>query len=277
MIDATKLLGALMESRAAPSAGGRMQNAIRAIGGGQAGGAGGLGGLLGGLLGGGGAGGTPQRGGAAGGSPDLGALLGRVGEMARQAANDPVQGVRGNNPVAVGGLGALAGALLGGGRGRGAVAGGLLAVLGSLAYQAMQQGHGAQAGAAAGTPALPQTEEELQHESRLVLRAVIQAAQADGRVDGAEIGRILDQLQERGEDPEARAFVEAEMLKAPDVEALAREVRSPEQAARLYAASLLAIEVDTQAERDHLARLAAALRLPPEAVARIHQGLGVPA
>ena len=108
-----------------------------------------------------------------------------------------------------------------------------------------------------------------------MLRAVVQAAQADGRVDPSEIGRIVSRLEEGGEDAEARAFVESEMLKAPDVEALAREVRSPEQAARVYAASLLAVEVDTEAERDHLRRLAAALRLPPEAVSRIHQSLGV--
>lgn len=150
----------------------------------------------------------------------------------------------------------------------------MLAVLGSLAWQAMQAGQGAAGGAAAA--ALPATEDEIQHEARLMLRAMIQAAQADGQVDRAEIGRILDRLREHGEDAEARAFIEAEMLKAPDVEALAAEVRSPEQAARIYGAALLAIEVDTPAERGHLAHLASALRLPSEVVARIHQGLGLP-
>ncbi|MBX9700102.1 MAG: tellurite resistance TerB family protein, partial [Acetobacteraceae bacterium] len=109
----------------------------------------------------------------------------------------------------------------------------------------------------------------------LMLRAMIQAAQADGQVDRDEIDRILDRLREHGEEAEAQAFVEAELMRAPDPEALAREVRSPEQGARLYAASLLAIEVDTPGERGHLARLATALRLPRAAVDRIHQGLGV--
>jgi uncharacterized membrane protein YebE (DUF533 family) len=45
--------------------------------------------------------------------------------------------VQQNNPLAIGGLGALAGAMLGGGKG--AVGGGLMAVLGSLAYSALQR------------------------------------------------------------------------------------------------------------------------------------------
>lgn len=258
MFDATKLLGSMLETRSAPSAGQRIERAAQ-------GGPGGLdlGGLLGGLLGKGGAGS------AAG--VDLGGLLGRAGELARQATQDPVREVKGNNPVAVGGLGALAGGLLGR-SGSGVLAGGVLAVLGSLAYQALQ---GAQAGPAAAAATLPQDEEGLQHEARLLLRAMVQAAQADGEVDDAEIGRILERLRQHGEEAEARAFMEAELRKAPDVEALAREVRSPEQAARVYAASLLAIEVDTPAERGHLAHLASAMRLPSEAVARIHQSLGV--
>ena len=287
MFDATKLLGALLEHRAAPSAGQRIERAAA-----QAppfGGAGGfdLGSVLGGLLGGSSSGGGQGRpdlgallrqvlggrsGGAAGGG-DLGALFDRIGGMARQASGDPVNEVKANNPVAVGGLGALAGLLLGRG-GRGALAGGVLAVLGSLAWQALR-GQAPTGGQAAAS--LPQDEEGIQHEARLMLRSMIQAAQADGQVDRTEINRILDRLGEHGGDPEARAFIEEEMLKAPDVEALSREVRSPEQAARVYAAALLAVELDTPAEREHLARLARALRLPAEAVARLHQGLGVSA
>ncbi len=267
MFDATRLLGSMLGTRTAPSAGQRIERAAQSGPGGLD-----LGAMLGGLLGKAGAGGQGAGVGGGVGGVDLGGLLGRAGDMARQATQDPVREVKGNNPVAVGGLGALAGGLLGR-SGGGALAGGVLAVLGSLAYQALQ---GAQAGPAAAVATLPQDEEGLQHEARLLLRAMIQAAQADGEVDGAEIGRILDRLRQHGEEEEARAFVEAELRKAPDVEALAREVRSPEQAARVYAASLLAIEVDTPAERAHLAHLASAMRLSSDAVARLHQGLGLP-
>jgi uncharacterized membrane protein YebE (DUF533 family) len=43
----------------------------------------------------------------------------------------------------------------------------------------------------------------------------------------------------------------------------------------VYAASLLAIEVDTQAERDYLQRLADGLGLDSGVVQRLHTTLGV--
>jgi uncharacterized membrane protein YebE (DUF533 family) len=281
MFDATKLLGTLLEHRSAPSAGNRLGNAMgqgglgggggmlgqllsRVGGGGGAGamGAGGLGGLLGTLTGGGAGGGGPSgrlpacwaawptwRGRR---RPSRGRKLGR------------------NNPVAVGGLGALAGTLLGGGRG--AVGGGLLAVLGSLAYSALQAG--GQGGAAAATHETP---EEVQHSATLALKAMIQAAKADGNLDAREIERITGKLHEAGEDHESRDFVLREMGGPVDVEGLAAAARNPKEAAEIYAASLMAIEVDTQAERDYLARLAAALGLARPTVDHIHRSLGVAA
>jgi uncharacterized membrane protein YebE (DUF533 family) len=60
-----------------------------------------------------------------------------------------------------------------------------------------------------------------------------------------------------------------------DLDGIIRDVRDPMVGAQVYAASLLSIEVDTAAEQDYLRRLAAGLQLGPEAVARIHQILGV--
>jgi uncharacterized membrane protein YebE (DUF533 family) len=254
MFDASKLLGALFEQKAAPSAGNRIDTAVRNL---------------------------DSKGGGTAGSPSLQSVLasltGGTGtaeglvaslkDAAQRAFGSTAHEAKANNPAAVGGLGAVAGALLGGGRG--ALGGGLLALLGSLAVNALQ---GAKSeGAAAAQPPPAETE------ANLILRAVIQATKADGRIDGAEIQRIHARLAESGADSEERAFVEQEMRRPVDIPGLAAEVRSPEQAARVYAASLLAIEVDTPAERDYLARLAAALRLPQDAVARIHGTLGVPA
>jgi uncharacterized membrane protein YebE (DUF533 family) len=310
MFDATKLLGAMLEHRSAPSAGDRLGNALggggfsgsggsplgRVLsqlgGGGSSPGAGGggLGALLGGLAG-------PSRGGGAGAGGGLGGLLGALtggagggrgggagagpagaagmmggfADMLHRAANAPGQELGRNNPVAVGGLGALAGTLLGGGRG--AVGGGLLAVLGSLAYSALQAG--GQGGAAAA--AAHETPEEVQHSATLALKAMIQAAKADGQLDAREIERITGKLHEAGEDHEARDFVLREMGGPVDVEGLAAAARNPKEAAEIYAASLMAIEVDTQAERDYLARLAAALGLARPTVDHIHQSLGVAA
>lgn len=293
MFDATKLLGTMLEHRSAPSAGNRLGNALGQGGSGGRGGnpleqimaqlgggrssSGGLGALLGGLGGGssgGGLGGLlgSLTGGGGAGRPGAAGMLGGLADMVRQAASSPGQELKRNNPAAVGGLGALAGTLLGGGRG--AVGGGLLAVLGSLAYSALQAGGQGNAAAAAAPPGTP---EEVQHSATLMLRAMIQAAKADGHLDAQEIERITGKLSEAGEDGEARDFVLREMRGPVDIEGLAAAARDPKQAAEVYAASLMAIEVDTQAERDYLARLATALGLSRPTVDHIHQSLGVAA
>jgi len=49
----------------------------------------------------------------------------------------------------------------------------------------------------------------------------------------------------------------------------------PELAAEMYGASLLAIEVDTPAEKKYLEQLAAGLRLSPEVAQRIQEMVGL--
>lgn len=99
-------------------------------------------------------------------------------------------------------------------------------------------------------------------------------AKADGEIDAQEIARITGKLEEIGADEETRRFVEEE-LRRLDLEAIVRAVPGPEVAAEVYAASLLAIEVDTPAEQAYLADLARRLQLPPQAVAQIHRALGL--
>jgi uncharacterized membrane protein YebE (DUF533 family) len=53
-------------------------------------------------------------------------------------------------------------------------------------------------------------------------------------------------------------------------------VRNPAQAAEVYAASLLAIDVDSEAERAYLRNLAAALRLDAGVVSFLHRTTGAP-
>ena len=52
---------------------------------------------------------------------------------------------------------------------------------------------------------------------------------------------------------------------------------TPEVAVELWAASLLAIEVDPPAEREYLRRLTQGSKLAPAAVRRVHRALDVPA
>jgi uncharacterized membrane protein YebE (DUF533 family) len=66
------------------------------------------------------------------------------------------------------------------------------------------------------------------------------------------------------------------MKKPRDIAALASEVHGkPDVAAQVYAASLLAIDVDTQAEEDYLLQLAAQLNLDATTCRQIHDALGV--
>ncbi|WP_444462535.1 tellurite resistance TerB family protein [Rhodobacter capsulatus] len=110
--------------------------------------------------------------------------------------------------------------------------------------------------------------------AKLMIRAMIQAAKADGTIDAAEKAQILAQLGEAS--AEEVAFVQAELDAPIDIAGLVADVH---EAARVqvYSAALMAITVDTEAERSYLSSLSAALALDPETVAQVHLGMGKPA
>ena len=166
-----------------------------------------------------------------------------------------------------------------------------LALLGMLAMQALRnRGDGGGGSArpaatgftglqedAAADPELPPEQTVSDRTAALVLRAMIDAAKADGRVDATERQRILAKAQENGADPEAATFLQRAFERPADPDALAAEAAGdPVIAAQVYAASLLAIEVDTADERDYLRDLAQKLRLAPGVAAQLHSALGAP-
>lgn len=235
--------------------------------------------------------------GLAGTSGQLSELFSKVGDQARTGLGGLAgeaegfygkakEAVQQGSPLAIGGLAAIAGAVLGGGGGavRGALGGGLLAVLGSIAMKALRSEGTAPAGEGGQGAALPSglrepastaEEDAQQATARLMVRAMIEAAKADGEIDADERARILGKLAETGADDAQRAFVTAEMEKPLDLDALVRDVPNREVAVQVYAASLLAITVDTPTEQDYLRRLAEALGLDAAAVAGVHQTLGI--
>jgi uncharacterized membrane protein YebE (DUF533 family) len=109
----------------------------------------------------------------------------------------------------------------------------------------------------------------------VILKAMINAAKADGAVDDREWQRIAGKLAAAGTAPEAQAFVQQEIQGPLDLTGLVQAVSSPQQAAEVYAASLLAIEVDTLGEQAYLQRLAQALGLEDQVIQRLHVSLGV--
>lgn len=104
-----------------------------------------------------------------------------------------------------------------------------------------------------------------------LLVAMIAAAKADGHIDVGEKKRIFDHLDDFGLDPEAKAFVMAEIEAPLDVERIVRMAKTPAVATQLYAASLLAMNPDTPAERAYLDLLAARLGLDKGLVSEIER------
>lgn len=109
--------------------------------------------------------------------------------------------------------------------------------------------------------------------ARAILVAMIQGAKADGHIDADEQRRIFAQIESLGLDSEAKAFVMDELAAPLDIDKVVRAATSPEVAAELYAASLLAMVPDHPAERAYLQMLAARLSLDPGLAAEIERGV----
>ncbi|KFC65370.1 putative membrane protein [Devosia sp. LC5] len=184
-----------------------------------------------------------------------------------------------------GAAGLAAGMLLSGG-GLGKLAGnavkiGAVAAVGGLAYKAWQNYQQNQPGAAPAqqpsqdafipAPADQNAQEEL---GKSLVRAMIAAAKADGRIDAEEKEAIFTKLEGMSLSAEEKAWVFDELSSPLDINAVAARADTPEHATEIYAASLIAITADTAAERAYLDALASKLKLAPALVAEIHKAAG---
>jgi len=109
----------------------------------------------------------------------------------------------------------------------------------------------------------------------LTIRAMINAAKADGQIDPQEAQRLVGKMQEDGVTEEERQFVLTEMGKPMETDAIVDAVPNQQAGAQIYAASLMAIQVDSDAERRYLQELGSKLGLNQHAVAYLHQAVGV--
>lgn len=121
-------------------------------------------------------------------------------------------------------------------------------------------------------PSAPQT--AAQADPVLLIRAMIAAANADGVLDDTERMRILGQLEGVGLTEEEKDFLCAEFDAPRSLQAIVAAVSSPAVAAQVFTVSLLAVDVDTQDERDYLAGLRQALNLDEGAAQSIARRLG---
>ena len=98
-------------------------------------------------------------------------------------------------------------------------------------------------------PANAGEEQQVRDVATLTVRAMINAAKADGRIDEKETERLVGKLREDGITDEERRFVLEEMRKPMDTDAIVQAVPNEQVAAQIYTASLMAINVDTEAEK----------------------------
>ncbi|KGJ05868.1 Uncharacterized membrane protein YebE, DUF533 family [Paracoccus halophilus] len=219
-------------------------------------GSGGLGDMLGQVLGG-GAGAGARYGGAN--SPRQAGAQGGLGGILDQFSGG----------AAAGGLGGMLGGLLGGAAGQSG---------GGLAHRGSQPRNDASFGelfndaiSRGDEPEVAPTPEQ-NAMAGLMLRAMIQAAKADGEIDEQEKARLMSEFGDL--DDEERAFIREQMAAPVDAAALAREV--PEGfGPQIYLMSLMAIEFDNRKEAEYLHELAQNLGLDKATVNGIHEKVGV--
>ncbi len=155
---------------------------------------------------------------------------------------------------------------------------GAMAAVGGLAYsawQSYQQKQGATGPAPSEDSFIPAPETAAHEElGKTLVRAMIAAAKADGRIDAEEKDAIFEKLKTMPLSAEEKAWVFDELSSPLDINAVVGRADTPEHAAEIYAASLVAISADTVAEQTYLEALASKLKLDPALVAEIHRQAG---
>lgn len=206
----------------------------------QGGGMGDLGGLLGGLL-----GGSSSGGGNAGLGGLLGGLLGGGGSMGGSTS----QGRSGGTNYAA------------------------LASLGMMAFQAYQAWQQSQATAPVQSVRTVDqlSGPEVEDHSHAILRALIAAAKADGRIDEPEKKLIYAEIARQTNDPELQEWLDREVQSPLDAASVAQSAQDPGMAAEMYLASVMLIDDQQDAERNYLDELAGALNLDPQLQLHLEQ------
>ncbi len=210
---------------------------------------------------------------AGGGIQDLlGSLMG-----AGQAVKNKV----GGDNLAAGGIGALLGALMGGSNSTtmNSLGGGMMGLLGMMAYKALSGSMSGKSGAASQPLQQDYAREYTQpsaqqqnSDAEIIITAMIDAAKCDGQVDPAELSRIMDTMKSSGIGQDGVNYVIQKLQGPMETAKIISAVNGrPELAAQVYSASLMAIDVDTEAERKYLAKLANAMGLSPAVVRNIEQ------
>ncbi|MDN5788377.1 DUF533 domain-containing protein, partial [Pseudorhodobacter sp.] len=163
-----------------------------------------------------------------------------------------------------GGLADMLGGLLGG-AGAGAAAGSAAGGIGGLGGMLNDVLAGKQPATA------PNAHQELA--AGVMLKAMVQAVKADGKLDPDEKQKLMQNMADA--DPKELALVNDMLAQPVDIKALVDETpRGLEE--QVYACSLMAINLDSQAEAKYLNDLAIALGFDKQQVNALHDQAGAP-
>lgn len=208
-------------------------------------------------------------------------------DFAEQKLGVPSQGENRDAMLSGLGKGALAGGLLalllGTKTGRGvtgkAIKYGSLAAVAGFAYKAYRDWQASQPNQSAsstGQDASIQdlTGDQANHRSLVLIRAMIAAANADGHIDEAERANIREQLQALGLENDARQVLETEIGRPLSPQELAALVDSPAAASEVYLLSSVIVDEANPMEKEYLKELSVALKLPASLVQRLQLANG---
>ena len=110
--------------------------------------------------------------------------------------------------------------------------------------------------------------------SGVFVKAMVAATQADGVIDEDEQRNLAGRLDQLGISPADRRGLAEQLTTPVNLREILNAATSPEVALQIYMASVLAIAVDTPAERNYLDGLARALKIDPGLKAQVEQTLG---
>ena len=144
---------------------------------------------------------------------------------------------------------------------------GSLAALGGLGYKVFTEWQKSQGLEVTGQPIASLTASQANDRSMAIIKAMIGAAKADGTIDDAEQGAIIEQINSSDLEKPAAEILLSELQKPLDVEAIAAAADSPESAVEIYLASLLLTDKSNAQEQSYLSKLSAALKLDSKLVA----------
>jgi len=176
-----------------------------------------------------------------------------------------------------GGISDMLGGLLGGNKSAGTNStqgGGMGDLLGNLTGGQQQSNDNGLGGllndAFLGKEVTPTPSQEEQ--AKIILKAMINAAKADGSIDADEQAKIVKHIGDV--TAEEIEFVKNEMRGGSDLEGVISSAKGLES--EVYLMSLMAINLDTQEEAQYLDKLARGLNIAQQAANDLHEKVGAP-